>query len=300
VTSLPFFDGTALEALLPMADAIDVLESTFAMDPPPAAPPRIHLDMGRADLLLMPAWGDRGTGVKLITVDPANPARGLPLIHGIYVLFDPATHAPRALFDGAGLTRLRTAAVSGVATRHLARSDARCLVVFGAGVQAAAHIDALRAVRPLTRVVIVSPSDASSLAARSDAEVGTPDAVRDADIVCTCTTSSTPVFDGRLLRPGTHVNAIGAYTPGARELDDAAIASGRLVVETKAAALSEAGDLIMPIGEGLVDPSAVEELGDVVRGNPRRTDAEITIFKSVGVAFEDLAVAAAAYERSAG
>lgn len=284
--SPPFVDAEELARLLPMSAAIDALEAMFGADESPTAPPRQHLDVTGGELLMMPASSTTGTGVKLVTVGHDNPNRGLPLIHGVYVLFSPETLQPIALFDGAELTRIRTAAVSGVATRYLARAEASRLVVFGAGVQGHAHVDAMRAVRPIEDVIFVEHGD-------------DPAAVADADIVCTCTTSPTPVFDGALLRPGTHVNAIGAYKPTTRELDDAAISSGRIVVETKATSLIEAGDLVIPLEHGVISADGIEELRDVVRTQPRASDEEITIFKSVGVAFEDLAVAAAAFARMA-
>lgn len=279
--TVPYIGAGELAELLPMPAAIDALEQIFAGDP--TAPPRQHLDVPGGELLLMPASAAEGVGVKLVTVAPMNVDRGLPLIHGIYVLFSPETLVPVALFDGAGLTRLRTAAVSGVATRHLAREEATRVVVFGAGVQGHAHVEAMRAVRAVTDVVFV------------DRNSGDPASVERADIVCTCTTSPTPVFQGSLLAPGTHVNAIGGYKPTTRELDDDAISAGRLVVEQRRATLKEAGDLAIPLAAGVISEDHVEELRDVVKGAGRRTEDEITVFKSVGVAFEDLAVAAAAF-----
>lgn len=281
----PFVDAAELARLLPMTAAIDALDAAFGSDEAPSAPPRTHLDVPGGELLLMSASSSAGTGVKLVTVGHENPGRGRPLIHGIYVLFSPVTLEPVALFDGGGLTRIRTAAVSAVATRHLARADAARLVVFGAGVQGQAHIEAMKAVRPIDEVTIVEHSS------------GDPACVKDADIVCTCTTSERPVFDGSLLPPGVHVNAIGAYKPTTRELDDVAISAGRVVVETKMAALAEAGDLVIPLREGVIVEDGIEELSTVVRQRPRASNEEITIFKSVGVAFEDLAVATAAFAR---
>lgn len=296
--TLPFITPARLVEILPMTDAIDALEKTFAAPELPAAPPRRHMNTTTGELLMMPAWGQAGLGVKLLTIDPANPGRGLPLIHGVYVLFSPATNEPLAVLDGGGLTKLRTGAVSGLATRHLARADASHLVVLGAGVQAAGHVEAMRAVRAIARVTIVAPdaTHASALADAVGGTVGTSAAVAEADIVCTCTTSATPVFDGRLISDGTHINAIGAYKPADRELDDAAISAGRVVVETKAAALTEAGDIVMALESGAIEESQIEELPTVVRGLGRASDGEVTVFKSVGIAFEDLAVAAAAYE----
>lgn len=283
---LPFIGAGELAELLSMPDAIDALERTFSTTPPPTAPDRQHVAVPGGDLLLMPATNASGTGVKIVTVAEGNAEHGLPLIHGVYVLFSPGTLEPRAMFDGAALTRIRTAAVSGLATRHLALPLAKTLVVFGGGTQGKAHIEAMQAVRPIEVVHVLE---------RADLDHGV---VKEADIVCTCTTSPTPVFDGSLLAPGAHVNAVGAYKPTTRELDDVAIASGRVVVETLGAPLQEAGDLIEPIRSGVISAEKIESLSEVIAHAPRRSDDEITIFKSVGVAFEDLAIAIAAYERS--
>lgn len=296
--TVPFITAENLVEILPMVDAIDALEKMFGAPALPTTPPRQHMATTGGELLTMPAWGDAGVGVKLITIDAGNPERGLPLIHGVYVLFSPDTHELRALFDGAGLTKIRTAAVSGLATRHLARADASHLMVFGAGVQAAGHIDAMRAVRSIERVTIVARHEdaARSLATDVGGTSGGAVDVAEADIICTCTTSPTPVFDGTLVTPGTHINAIGAYRPTDRELDDAAISAGRVIVETQEMALSEAGDVVLALESGAIERSQIEELAAVVRGHGRGSDDEVTVFKSVGVAFEDLAVAAAAYE----
>jgi ornithine cyclodeaminase/alanine dehydrogenase-like protein (mu-crystallin family) len=223
-------------------------------------------------------------------------------------LFDARTQAPVATFDGAALTALRTAAVSGLATRWLARPDARRLVLYGAGVQARSHLDAMRAVRPVEEVVIVSRGrgaaedlarSASSAGLR--ASVGAPRAERDADLVCTCTTSSTPVLEGANLPEGIHVNAVGAYTTAMRELDSEAVRRSKVVVETREAAAAEAGDLAIAMAEGAIGQDhVVADLSEVVRGaRVRDSQDDITLFKSVGVAFEDLVVARAAVDRLA-
>jgi ornithine cyclodeaminase/alanine dehydrogenase-like protein (mu-crystallin family) len=302
---LTYIDAGELQALLPMPDAIAALEDAFGAVAG-SGPPRSHITVPAGDLLLMPASSPEGVGVKLVTVAAGNPARGLPLIHGLYVLFDAGTLAPVAVIDGAAMTGLRTAAVSGLATRYLARHDASRLVVFGAGTQARSHIAAMRAVRPIAHVTVVSRTAerAEALVAQLrsgglDAQVGTPDAVRDADLVCTCTTSPTPVFTGDLLPDGAHVNAIGAYKPDTRELDTTTMGRARVVVEQRDAALAEAGDLLLAITEGALTPSdIVADLADVVTGAAvRRSDDDITVFKSVGLALEDLAVVAAAVAR---
>lgn len=304
---LHVIDAAELERLLPMGVAIDALGEAFGAGRLPEAPLRSHVETRSGSLLLMPAHGDPGVGVKLVTLTEANPGRGLPFLHAVYVLFEGQTQAPRAVLDGAALTAIRTAAVSGLATRHLARPDARRLVVYGAGVQARSHVAAMRAVRPLDNVVIVSRGRerAERLADEVSASglvasVGEPGAERDADLVCTCTTSATPVVRGELLPPGVHLNAVGAYTPSMRELDAEAVRRCRVVVETREVAMAEAGDLLLAIGEGVVSPEHVlADLGEVVRGAAVRTSAEDrTLFKSVGAAFEDLVVAAAVVGRA--
>ncbi len=304
--AFPVIDGDELRWLLPMGAAIDVLEETFGSGALPAAPLRGHVKTMSGTLLTMPAAGAQGAGVKLVTVTPTNPGRGLPLIQGLYVLFAPESQEPEAAIDGAALTAIRTGAVSGLATRYLARPDASRLVIFGAGTQARSHLDAMRAVRPVERVTVVSRTEprAEELAAAArgmglEATVGTPEAVAEADLVCTCTTSPTPVFDGARLADGAHVNAVGAYTADTRELDDETVRRGRVVVETREVAVAEAGDLLIPMRAGVVgEDHIVADLAEVVRGAPvRRGPGDVTVFTSVGVAFEDLVVARAAVDR---
>lgn len=304
--TLPVIDASTFERLLPMEAAIDALEAAFAADRLPEAPLRGHVDTVAGSLLLMPAHGTQGVGVKLVTLTEGNPGRGLPFIHAAYVLFDASTQAPVALLDGSALTAVRTAAVSGLATRHLARPDARRLVVFGAGVQARSHLDAMRAVRPIEDVVIVSRGGGRAqalVAAASDLglrpRLGEPGDEREADIVCTCTTSQTPVVAGARLPDGVHVNAVGAYTSAMREIDAEGVRRARVVVETREVAMAEAGDLLLAIAEGAIGPEHVlADLSELVAGAPVRTSPEdVTLFKSVGAAFEDLVVARAAMDR---
>lgn len=304
--ALDVVDAEQLRRLLPVESALDALESAFRTGRLPQAPLRTRLDAPGGEMLLMPATGPQGAGVKVVTLAPGNPARGLPLIHAVYLLFDRGSLALRAVIEGAALTTVRTAAVSALATRYLARRDASRLVIFGAGVQGNAHLDAMLAVSPIERVTVVSrsPEPARRLAGRASAlglaaGVGEPEAVAEADLVCTCTTSETPVFAGRLLAAGAHVNAVGGHQPGARELDDQTVRRARLVVETREAAMAEAGDLLGPIRAGVIGPDhVVADLAEVVAGAPvRRGPEDITVFKSVGVAFEDLVVARAAAGR---
>jgi ornithine cyclodeaminase/alanine dehydrogenase-like protein (mu-crystallin family) len=289
-----------------MKAAVDALEAAFGDASSPEAPQRMHVAVPGGTLLLMPAAGEMGTGVKLVTLNPSNPGRGLPFIHGAYMLFAPEDLAPECVIDGGALTALRTAAVSGLATRYLARGDAEHLVIFGAGVQGHSHLDAMAAEGRLRRVTVVSrtlePAEALASRARSlgfEGAVGDAGAVAAADIVCTCTTSNDPVLDGSLLPAGCHVNAVGAYQPHTRELDDNAVLRAKVVVETREAALEEAGDLLIPIEAGVITREhIVAELGEVVRGQVvRSSDDDVTVFKSVGVAFEDLVLARAVADR---
>jgi len=291
-----------LRAALPMRAAVDALEAAFRSGDPSGGPPRSAVDTPGGSLLLMPAFDDAAVGVKLVTITPTNPERRLPLISAAYALFDGETQGLWAILDGAELTALRTAAVSGLATRHLAREDASRLVIFGAGVQARSHLDAMVAERPVAEVVVVSrtagPAEELVRAARDrglSASAGRPGAVAQADIVCTCTTSEEPLFDGSTLPPGAHVNAVGTHRPTARELDTETIRRARVVVESRGVALAEAGELAIPIEEGAIGPEhVVADLAELVRGAPVRTgDGDVTVFKSVGMAFEDLAVARA-------
>ncbi len=301
---IPYIDSAEIRQLLPVKDAIDELDAAWRTGMPQFTP-RQYVSVDHGDLLLMPAWGDAGVGVKLITANPMNPAAGLPFIHGVYVLFDPTTLAPSALIDGAALTEVRTAAVSGLATRYLARPDSSHLVVFGTGVQARSHIDAMFSEREIERLTVVAknPAAAKELASEVTAVevvIAGPTIVGEADIVCLCTTSSTPVFDGADLAAGAHINAIGSHAPDKREVDTATVERSKVVVETREAALAEAGDLLIPIEEGRIAGSDFVDLQEVVSGRVVRSQADdVTLFKSVGIASEDLVVAAALARRIA-
>jgi ornithine cyclodeaminase len=302
---MKLLDAAELRRRLPMPAAIDALEAGFREQDPSVAPLRSRLETPAGSLLLMPAFGEGGVGVKLVTLTPNNPERHLPLIGAVYVLFDGLTQTPEAIVDGAALTALRTAAVSGLATRHLANPDADRLVIFGAGVQARSHLDAMLAVRRIEHVTVVSrtlPRAHSLVDGVRErgvaADVGEADDVTDADLICTCTTSDVPLFDGTRLTAGTHVNAVGSYQATARELDTTTLLRARVVVETREAAFAEAGELSIPIGEGAFGREhVVADLAQMMRGAAvRSTASDITVFKSVGLAFEDLVVARAALD----
>jgi alanine dehydrogenase len=241
----------------------------------------------------MPAYAGGVLGAKLVTFYPAN--QGVPTHHALILLFRPDTGEPLVTMDGRLITEMRTAAVSAVATQRLARTDASVLAILGSGVQAGSHLQALRLVRGFRDVRVWSPRNAGTFADRFGVRAAaTPEeAVRGADVVVVATSSRTPVLRGEWLSPGTHVNAVGACRPDWRELDDEALRRARLYVESREAATRESGDVIAA-GE------VVAEIGEVVSGTrPGRQGAEaVTLFKSVGVAVEDVAAADLVYREA--
>ncbi len=246
---------------------------------------------GAGFLFTMPARTPTALGVKIVTFYPEN--RAVPTHHAVVAMFEPATGVPTHTLDGGVITELRTAAVSAVAADRLARTDASALALIGAGVQAAAHLEALRRIRPLDDVRVWSPRSATSFADRHPAvrAVGSAEeAARDADIVVVATTSREPVLEGSWLRPGTFVATVGAARPDWRELDDEVLATARLVVDSRAAAGVESGDIRRALELGR---SIDAELGEVVSGaaRGRSGDDEILLFKSLGMAVEDVAAA---------
>lgn len=311
-------DAAAVRAALPMREAVELMKEAFAALARGEAtvPARTHLaapnDAGVT--LVMPARIDGGApslAVKVVSVFHANRAVGLPRIQAAVIDLDPDTGRPLAVLEGAALTAIRTAAGSGAATDLLARPDATTLAVIGAGVQARSHVEAMCAVRPLSRVRIYSRTRARVDAlidelrgtggARADVAFvrvdSAAEALRDADIVCTTTTSPTPVFGDGDLAPGTHVNAVGSFTPEAREVPGATVARSWVAVDDREAAWAEAGDLIRARDEGRIDEAHVRAtLGELVLDpDLRPVDPEQpTLFKSVGIAVQDAAAAAAA------
>lgn len=259
-------------------------------------PARSAYEVGAGQLLLMPGWDAGSLAVKVLTVRPAGLGPNGPRVQGVFVIFDLSSLAPVMVVDAAGVTALRTPAISAVATRHLAHPDASRLVVFGTGPQAVGHVHAMGIVRRVTSVGIVgrTPGSAGRLAselrdAGVDAAAVGPEAVRDADLVCTCTTSRTPVFDGTLLPEQVHINAIGSHEPTARELDDATFAGATVVVDSLDMALREAGDVVMALNSGaLAGATSLVPLPSVVRSGISGTSPTRTVFKSVGTAGQDL------------
>jgi ornithine cyclodeaminase/alanine dehydrogenase-like protein (mu-crystallin family) len=234
-----------------------------------------------------PLWS-----LKALTIVPGNSARGLDSHQGFVALFDGETGEPRAIMNAGDITAIRTAAVSGVATRLLAREDSKTLAILGTGTQAASHLETMHAVRGFERVLVWSSSGRSLDGAESVATA--EEAVRDADVVCTVTSSAEPVLEYGWLKPGAHINAVGSSIPSTRELDTATMATAALFVDRRESTVNEAGDYLFPLREGAIDESHIRaEVGDVLIGaaEGRRSPDEVTVFKSLGLAVEDLAAA---------
>lgn len=253
---------------------------------------------------VMPAYSSalRAFAAKLISVYPDNHGTAFDSHQGLVVLFDGERGNPIAMMDASSITAIRTAAVSGVATRLLARKGARRLAILGGGVQARTHLEAMLAVHPFEQVVFWSRDHEKALQLHerarhrlgSDVSETQRDAVRDADVVCTVTASREPIMRGEWLRPGAHVNAVGASLKSTRELDTEAVRRSRIYVDRRESALNEAGDILIPIQEGAITADAiVGEIGELLTGKVqgRRNETEITLFKSLGLAIEDLACA---------
>ena len=298
--SLPFVGRARLNELLPMIDAIDALDRAFATGFPQLPVRTVHpIDTGQ--LLLMPAWSDLGIGVKLITYSPNNADQKLPTVQGVYVLFEPQSARPVAMLDGSAITELRTAAVSAVATRHLSRPTASRLRLYGTGVQARSHVRAMQAVRPIEVIHIVSGHQENAVALASelrgegcDALAVDPDGLVDADIICLATTSPEPVIRASQLPTDVHINAIGAFQPHTRETDTRTVVSSSVYVEDRSAAMDEAGDLIIPEAEGAWSRMEITaDLHEVASGIAPPPSGR-TLFKGVGLPYEDLVIADAA------
>jgi ornithine cyclodeaminase/alanine dehydrogenase-like protein (mu-crystallin family) len=302
--------GRDVRALLPMKECIEVMEGALrsVTDGSSVLPLRtvIKLDGTPNAFGSMPAVVGKGAGAslgaKIITVFPGNDATPYDAHIGVVLLFDAEHGKLLAVADASSITAIRTSAVSGLATRLLAREDATELAILGAGVLAIPHLDAVKCVRDIRRVRVWSRSGEKSkvFAEKARAQFGVEvvvcagarEAVEGADVICTITAARTPVLEGAWLSPGAHVNAVGASLPTARELDTAAVVRSRLFVDRRESTLHEAGDFLIPRGEGAVtDAHILGELGDLitktVKGRANRDD--VTLFKSLGLAVEDVA-----------
>jgi len=302
--ALPFLDADAVRSAVTEVELIDAVEQAYrdVTGGGDASPSRSRVAMPNGDLLLMPGLrrGGLGASVKLVTVTPANAARGLPTIQAIVVWIDAETGAPLALLDGTELTAMRTGAGTGAATRLLARADASVLALIGAGAQALWQVRAVMAVRPIREVRVYARGPTRdalagrlSVGARVVAVGSAREAIDGADIVCCATTSNNPVFDAAWVGPGTHVNAIGAFRPDMVELPTPLFRRAALVsVDSRGAALAEAGDVLAAIAAGDLVEGDLIEIGSLPRDYAGTRDPEaITIFKSVGLAIQDVAAA---------
>src|ERR1035437_3206487 len=302
--------GRDVRALLPMNECIDVMEGALrsVTDGSSVLPLRTVLRLGGTPnaFAAMPAVVGKGAGAslgaKIITVFPGNDATPYDAHIGVVLLFDAEHGRLLAIADASSITAIRTSAVSGLATRLLARKDAKELAILGAGVLAMPHLKACRCVRDIKRVRVWSRSGerAKEFAVRArkqfDVEVvvaaSAREAVEGADVICTITAARTPVLEGAWLTPGAHVNAVGASLPAARELGTAAVVRSRLFVDRRESTMNEAGDFLIPRSEGAItDAHILGELGDLLAGSVtgRVNRDDVTLFKSLGLAVEDVA-----------
>ncbi|MGD8603687.1 MAG: hypothetical protein PVF49_03845 [Anaerolineales bacterium] len=303
-----FLSAQDVRTALPMQQAIKAMKSAYQqLSASQATVPlrsRLEVDDPPGVTLVMPAvlHGTGEMGVKIVSVFAQNPIRNLPTIHALVLALDPKTGQPRAILEGASLTALRTGAGSGAATDLLANPDTHVAAIFGSGAQARTQLEAICTVRPIEKVLVYSlDQDGAQRFVRELAGQGPipetitiasspQEAVRDADVICTATTSETPVFNGKDLKAGGHINAIGSFTPQMQEIDSYTVHQAAVFVDSTEAVLAESGDLIQPIEDGIISPDHIQaEIGEVAAGShPGRTQPDqITLFKSVGVAVQD-------------
>lgn len=307
------FSAAEVAAALPPSALVEALRDAFRSEI--VTPLRHHHTIARgsgeaATLLLMPSWHRTGgyIGTKLVSVFPGNGSRGLPAVNGVYVLMDGDTGVPVAVLDGKEITVRRTAAASALAADYLARPDARRLLMIGAGAMAPHLIAAHCAVRPIDTVTIWARDPAKAAALARDLDRATlprpcavavatdlPAALADADVASAATLATEALIHGGDLPPGIHVDLVGGFTPAMREADDAAVRRASVFVDTRTGATTEAGDIVQPLQAGVITAADIRaDLFDLAAGRHRgrETPAEITLFKSVGTALEDLAAAA--------
>jgi ornithine cyclodeaminase/alanine dehydrogenase-like protein (mu-crystallin family) len=302
MSAVRIIDEHDVRRLLPMAECIDVMAEALAS----LARGEVHNPLrfvvrppNEQSLLgLMPSHrgGDRPLwALKAVAIFPSNAALGLDLHQGMVALFDGETGETRAILNAGGITAVRTAAVSGVATRCLARDDVRTLSILGTGIQARAHLEAMQAVREFDRIVVWGRTSGRFSDLDEVEEVSSPEeAVRVADVLVTATSAPEPIVRREWLKPGVHVNAVGSSIPTTRELDTQTMVDAALFVDRRESTVNEAGDFLFPLREGALGADAIRaEIGELVLGTAtgRRSPAEITVFKSLGLAVEDLAAA---------
>ena len=301
-----FLNRDQINDLISMEEAIRAMGTAFAQlsNGEAVVPPRLSLDIPdkNATSLVMPAYatGSPYYTVKIVSVNYSNPDKGLPLIHGVVQVFDAENGKHIANLDGASITAIRTGAASGLATDLLAKENANVCAVFGTGVQAASHIEAVLEVRPIEKIMVFSRSKpsaekfCSTLANQVECVIGKKESLLEADIVCTTTPASSPLFETDEIKPGCHLNVVGSHQPSFREVPTGLVARSKIIVDKREACEQEAGDLIIPVQEGSWSFEHLHgELGQVVSGDiiARESENEITLFKSVGNAIQDHAMA---------
>ena len=310
-------NGDDVRKALPMREAIEAMKKAFASlsDGTAVVPLRTRLPIPDSEALslFMPAYvyasEESALAIKVVSLFPTNPARGLAFIQAAVLVLDPQTGQAAALLEGSSLTAIRTGAAGGAAIDLLARPESKVVAVFGAGAQGRTQLEAACAARSIERAFVYDPDPeksrnfANEMRGRgtvpSDVRAATDpqEAIESADIICTATTSLKPVFDDSHIKPGTHISAVGSYTPDMQEVPAETIVRARVFVDSRSASLEEAGDLIQPMRAGLFDESHIcGELGEVVLGRVpgRQSQDEITYFKSVGIAVQDALAAQAA------
>ena len=303
---LTIINAAGVRKLLPMDECIDAMEpamiaaTTGTISMPPRLVAKLIDESG--SLVLMPGSSTEiaAFGAKVINLIPDNPARGLPAIQGFIALFDHATGTPVAIIDGAEVTAIRTAAASGLATRLLARRDAHTCGIFGNGVQAVTHIDAMRAVRAVDEIVVWgrNPDNTQAFAREQAKRTGikvraTADPAESGacDLVCTVTTSPEPVLAGEWVQPGAHINLVGAHSLNAREADTALIVKSSVYVDLMESTRNEGGNIMIPVNEGAIDEThIIGELGELLEGKipGRQDDRQVTLYQSHGINAQDL------------
>ena len=307
MTNVPYFDADTVRRVLRMDACIDLMADTqAAISRGEITPPLrsfVPVAGGKAGMGIMPGDSPSAFGAKLVSLYAGNPARGLPMIQGCILLFDRESGAPAALVEGASVTGIRTAAASGAATRALAREDASVLALLGYGVQAETHLEAMRCVRPVREVRVWGPSMGKAgrfAAAHTDDDVTVSavetarEAVSGADLVCAVSAAGEPIIEGRRLAQGCHVNLVGSHSPRTREADGETMGRARVFTEITDFAMKEAGDILLAIEEGFLTRGDIAgEIGAVIDGalEGRRSEDEITLYKSLGNVAQDLAAA---------
>ncbi|HSG43274.1 MAG TPA: hypothetical protein VLA72_08975 [Anaerolineales bacterium] len=306
---------------LPMNEAIEATKKAYASlsNGKAVVPLRTHLQIpdSEAVSLFMPAYvdtkDDQALAIKAVSLFPDNPSRGLAFIQATVLVFAPDTGQVMALLEGSSLTAIRTGAAGGAAIDLLARKDSKVVSIFGAGAQGRTQLEAACTARNIKTAFIFDPDQdkAKSFADEMKGKGTIPndvrvalsakEAVENADIVCTATTSTKPVFDDKDIKQGTHISAVGSYTPEMQEIPADTIQRAKVIVDSRSASLEEAGDLIQPIRAGIFDESHIHaELGEIILGHKssRESDDEITYFKSVGIAVQDAMAAQVALENA--